>query len=153
MKRWLMVLLMAMLPVVELRGAVPFGLGLGLPHLPVLLVSILGNMIPVPFVILFSRCAFRWMRRHIPCLGRLADRLEARAEKKSGLIRRYRLLGLYLFVAIPLPGTGAWTGALVAALMDIRLKRAIPAILIGVLIAGLLVTLACTGVRALAFLT
>lgn len=83
MKRWLMVLLMAMLPVVELRGAVPFGLGLGLPHLPVLLVSILGNMIPVPFVILFSRCAFRWMRRHIPCLGRLADRLEARAEKKA----------------------------------------------------------------------
>ncbi len=146
MKRWLMVLLMAMLPVVELRGAVPFGLGLGLPHLPVLLVSILGNMIPVPFVILFSRCAFRWMRRHIPCLGRLADRLEARAEKKSGLIRRYRLLGLYLFVAIPLPGTGAWTGALIAALLDIRLLTAFPAILGGVATAGGIMYLLSLGV-------
>lgn len=136
MYRWLMVLLMAMLPVVELRGAVPFGLGMGLPHLPVLLVSILGNMIPVPFIILGVRHVFRWLRRHIPWLSRMVDRLEQRAEKKSDMIRKYRLFGLYVLVAIPLPGTGAWTGALVAALLDIRLKTAFPAILGGVATAG-----------------
>ena len=112
----------------------------------------LGNLLPVPFILLFIRKILHWMKRY-PRLGKLAVKLEARAARKSESVRKSELVGLCILVAIPLPGTGAWTGALVAALMDIRLKRAIPAILIGVLIAGLLVTLACTGVRALAFLT
>ena len=91
------------------------------------------------------------MKRY-PRLGKIACKLEARAAKKSAGVRKSELVGLCILVAIPLPGTGAWTGALVAALMDMRLKRAIPTIFVGVLIAGLLVTLACTGVQALRFL-
>ena len=108
-------------------------------------------MLPVPFILLFIRKILHWMKRY-PRLGKIACKLEARAAKKSAGVRKSELVGLCILVAIPLPGTGAWTGALVAALMDMRLKRAIPTIFVGVLIAGLLVTLACTGVQALRFL-
>ncbi len=148
MRDWLTVAFFAMLPVVELRGAVPIGLGMGLPHIPVLIVSILANMVPVPFIILGIRHVFRWMRSHSARLERLASRLEARAAKKADLIYKYKLFGLYLLVAIPLPGTGAWTGALVAALLDLRLKAALPAILAGVATAGLVMYLLSLGVGA-----
>ena len=97
---WLTVAFFAMLPVVELRGAVPIGLGLGLPHIPVLIVSILANMIPVPFIILGIRHVFRWMRRHSSKLERLVSKLEARAAKKANLVRRYELLGLYILFTV-----------------------------------------------------
>ena len=100
---------------------------------------------------LFVRKILHWMKRY-PRLGRLAVSLERRADRKSSRVRKSELVGLCILVAIPLPGTGAWTGALVAALMEMRLKRALPAIYAGVLIAGLLVTLALTGVKALRFL-
>ena len=145
---WLTVALFAMLPVVELRGAVPIGLGLGLPHIPVLVVSILANMIPVPFIILGIRHVFRWLRRHAPKLERLVSKLEARAAKKADLVRKYELLGLYILVAIPLPGTGAWTGALVAAVLNLRLKTAFPAIFAGVVTAGVVMYLLSLGVGA-----
>lgn len=145
---WLTVAFFAMLPVVELRGAVPIGLGLGLPHIPVLIVSILANMIPVPFIILGIRHVFRWMRRHSSKLERLVSKLEARAAKKANLVRRYELLGLYILVAIPLPGTGAWTGALVAAVLNLRLKVAFPAVFAGVVTAGLVMYLLSLGVGA-----
>ena len=145
---WLTVALFAMLPVVELRGAVPIGLGLGLPHIPVLVVSILANMIPVPFIILGIRHVFRWLRRHAPNLERLVSKLEARAAQKADLVRKYELLGLYILVAIPLPGTGAWTGALVAAVLNLRLKTAFPAIFAGVVTAGVVMYLLSLGVGA-----
>ena len=145
---WLTVVFFAMLPVVELRGAVPIGLGLGLPHIPVLIVSILAYMIPVPFIILGIRHVFRWMRRHSLKLERLVSKLEARAAKKAILVRRYELLGLYILVAIPLPGTGAWTGALVAAVLNLRLKVAFPAVFAGVVTAGLVMYLLSLGVGA-----
>lgn len=145
---WLTVALFAMLPVVELRGAVPIGLGLGLEPIPVLIVSILANMVPVPFIILGIRRVFRWMRRHSVRLERLVSRLEQRAAKKAQLINRYKLLGLYILVAIPLPGTGAWTGALVAALMNLRLKTAFPTIFAGVATAGGIMYVLSLGVGA-----
>lgn len=145
---WLTVALFAMLPVVELRGAVPIGLGLGLEPIPVLIVSILANMVPVPFIILGIRRVFRWMRRHSARLERLVSRLEQRAAKKAQLINRYKLLGLYILVAIPLPGTGAWTGALVAALMNLRLKTAFPTIFAGVATAGGIMYVLSLGVGA-----
>lgn len=136
----LVTFLISMVPVVELRGAIPFGVSQGMPHWQAMAVAVVGNLVPVPFIILFIRRIFQWMRRRMPKLGSLVDRMEAKAEKKKDLILRWSTLGLVLLVAIPLPGTGAWTGALVAAMMDIRLKRAFPAITLGVVIAGLLVT-------------
>ncbi|MBQ7600127.1 MAG: small multi-drug export protein [Clostridia bacterium] len=128
-----------MLPIVELRGAVPFGMGaMQLPMIPVLIVSIIGNLLPVPFIILFIRRLFEWMKAKSRRLGRLAEKLEARGKSKGAMLVKYEALGLFILVAIPLPGTGAWTGALVAAMMDLRLKNAIPTISLGVIAAGII---------------
>lgn len=144
--------LISMIPVVELRGAIPYGIASGLDAWLACLLGILGNMLPIPFILLFIRKILHWMKRY-PRLGRIARRLEARAEKKSGTVRKSELIGLCVFVAIPLPGTGAWTGALIAALMEMRLKRALPTIFLGVLIAALIVTLVMAlGIEALGFL-
>ena len=132
--------LVSMLPVVELRGGIPFGVGIGLPLPLAVLASVVGNMLPIPFLILFTRRAFVWLRRHIPALEGVISRLERKAESKKQLVLKYESWGLLLLVAIPLPGTGAWTGALVAALMDLRLKSAMPAIFCGVLVAAAIVS-------------
>ncbi len=135
----LMTFLISMVPVLELRGAIPIGVAGGLPPLAAMLIAILGNLAPVPFLLVFTRRVFNWLKTK----GRirlLVERLERRAVKKSRLVLNYAWLGLCILVAIPLPGTGAWTGALVAALMNMRLKRAMPAIALGVVIAGLIVT-------------
>lgn len=136
----LITFLVSMIPVIELRGAVPIGVGLGLPVWEALLISIVGNMVPVPFIVLFIRRIFLWIRRHMPKLEGLVTRLEQKAEKHRGNVTNRKFWGLFVLVAIPLPGTGAWTGALVAALMDLRLKRSVPAIFLGVVTAGILVT-------------
>ena len=142
-------MLVSMVPVVELRGGLPFGLALDLPHWAAYLAAVLGNMLPVPFIVVYIRRLFQWLRRRMPRLNRVVDRLESKAHLKSQKVNRYKYLGLITLVAIPLPGTGAWTGALVAGLMDLRLKRALPAILLGVAIAGVLVLLVTQGVVAL----
>ena len=147
MKNFLWVLLLSMIPVLELRAAIPVGCSLGLPALECALAAIIGNLIPVPFIILFIRKVFDFLRKHWPPMGRLVDKLEAKAESKKPIVQKYAILGLTLLVAIPLPGTGAWTGALVAAMLDIRLKRAIPCILLGVVIAAAVVTMVSYGVR------
>ena len=125
----------AMVPVMELRGAIPFGLALGLSPGLAYLVSVIGNLIPVPAVMLLIRTVFRWLSRW-PWWEKRIHWLERRAQEKSEVVRKYSLVGLVLLVAIPLPGTGAWTGALVATLLDIRMQLALPCILLGVLIAG-----------------
>lgn len=124
-----------MMPVLELRGAIPVGLAADLPPAAVYLAAVAGNMIPVPFILLLVRKVFNWLR-DTRFFGPKVQQLEARAHLKGRLVRKYRLAGLIILVAIPLPGTGAWTGALVAALLDIRLRHAVPAIFLGVLIAG-----------------
>ena len=145
----LLTMLISMLPVVELRGGLPAGVAMGLPIPAAFLASLTGNMIPVPFVILFARPLFKWIRLHIPKLGGLVSRLENRAKAKSADVVRYQTWGLLIFVAIPLPGTGAWTGALIAAVLDMRLKRAVPVIFLGVVIAGCIITLLTHGVTLL----
>lgn len=142
-------LIMAMTPVVELRGAIPYGLAQGLDPWVTYFAAVVGNMIPVPFIMIFIRRIFFWLRQRSKWLGDRVDWLVARAEKKSALVHRYALVGLVILVAIPLPGTGAWTGALVAALMDIRLRKSFPAVFLGVLIAGVIVTAICGGVASL----
>lgn len=138
--KYLATFIISMIPVIELRGAIPIGVGLGLTHIEAMAISIIGNMLPVPFIILFIRPIFKWMTRKSEKLGRLAQKLEAKAEGKWDRIHRFQFFALTLFVAIPLPGTGAWTGALIAAVMNMRLRNALPSILLGVLIAGVLVT-------------
>lgn len=134
----------SMLPVAELRVGLPFGVALGLPWYLAFIASVAGNILPVPFIILFIRPLFIWIKKKTP-LSRLIERLEKRAFKKAGSVYRYELLGLFILVAIPLPGTGAWTGALVAAMLDMRLKNAFPAIILGVIMAGVLVMLITHG--------
>ena len=141
----IMTMAIAAVPVVELRGAIPAGVALGLEPQLACGAAIVGNLLPVPFIILLVRQAFDLLRKH-PFFATKIDALERRAHLKGRLVRKYRLLGLTLFVANPLPGTGAWTGALVAAFLNIRLRNALPAITLGVLIAGGLVTLMTMGV-------
>lgn len=128
----------SMVPVIELRGAIPFGVGFGLDVWTVSILAIIGNMIPIPFIILFIRKIFAWMRTKNDKLDSLVSKFEEKAEKQKAKITRYEFWGLCLFVAIPLPGTGAWTGALVAAMLEMRLKNALPAIFLGVVIAAVI---------------
>jgi uncharacterized membrane protein len=130
---------MSMIPVIELRGAIPLGFGLGLPWYISFMVSVVGNFVPVPFILLFIRKILLWMKK-IPKLHKVALWLEKKAEHKSVNVMKYASAGLAVFVAIPLPGTGAWTGALVAAMLNMRMKYALPSIFAGVVAAGFIVT-------------
>lgn len=142
--------LMAMAPVVELRGAIPFGYNvLGLNIWLAAAASVVGNLLPVPFIIIYVRRVFAFLRRKIPKLNRMVDRLVRKAEGKRETVNKYGFWGLCILVAIPLPGTGAWTGAMVAAFMDMRIKKAFPAITLGVVIAGIIVTFLTAGVTAI----
>ena len=137
-------MLVSMVPVIELRGGVPFGTALGLSAGQALVAAIIGNMLPIPFIIVYIRRIFLWMRRKSPRLNTLVDKLERKAHLKGRKVTKYKYLGLWLFVAIPLPGTGAWTGALAAAFLDMPLRKALPSIFLGVVTAGLIMT-ALTG--------
>ena len=145
LKEALMTFGVAMVPVLELRGAIPMGVAAGLPPELACIIAIFGNMLPVPFIMLLVRRVFDWLRG-TAFFGPKIDWLERRAHLKGRLVRKYRLPGLMILVAIPLPGTGAWTGALVAALLDIRLRHALPAIFLGVVIAGAITTAVTMGV-------
>ena len=130
----------SMVPIVELRAGLPYGIALGLEYPLALTAAVLGNMVSVPFIIIYIRRIFAWLRRHWSALDGLITRLESRADVKGDKVRRYGALGLLILVAIPLPGTGAWTGALVAALLDLPLRRAVPVIFAGVCIAAAIMT-------------
>ena len=136
---YLYVFFCSMVPLIELRGSIIIGAGLGLPWLANFLLSVIGNMIPVPFILLFIRKILAWMHttKHF---RRIAEWLEKKAHSKSDQVLKYATFGLMLFVGIPLPGTGAWTGALIASLLDMRMKYALPSIFAGVVIAGFIVS-------------
>ncbi|SFP49702.1 Uncharacterized membrane protein [Oscillibacter sp. PC13] len=143
-EKLLMTFGVAMVPVLELRGAIPLGVAAGLPPAVACGVAILGNLLPVPLIMLLIRRLFDWLRG-TSFFGPKIEWLERRAHLKGRLVRKYRLAGLVILVGIPLPGTGAWTGALVAALLDIRMRHAIPAILLGLIIAGAITTVVTMG--------
>lgn len=138
-----------MVPVIELRGAIPYGVIAGLSVHEAFVLAVIGNLLPIPFLVVFTRKVFEWLRTKSDGLDRLVRRLEAKADKNKELVEKSEFFGLMLLVAIPLPGTGAWTGALVAAMLDMRLKRAMPAIILGVLVAGVIVTTLTYGAGAL----
>lgn len=125
----------AMVPVIELRGAIPVGVAAGLPPAAACVTAILGNLLPVPFIMLLARRIADWLRD--TCFfGPKIVWLERRVHLRGRIVRKYQLPGLLVLVAIPLPGTGAWTGALVASLLDIRLCNAPPVILLGLIATG-----------------
>ena len=129
----------SMVPVAELRVGIPYGVSLGLDYHLAALAAILGNLFPVPVIIAYVKQIFRWLRRRNARLDAWVSGMEDKAELKGEKVRRYGMLGLCLLVAIPLPGTGAWTGALVAAVLGLRTRNAMPAIALGVLIAAAIV--------------
>ena len=145
----LMTFLVSMVPVIELRGAIPAAVLAGLDIRVALITAIIGNLVPVPFIIIFIRKIFKWLQAKSQRLGNMVRRMEAKADAKKAQVLKYEFWGLMILVAIPLPGTGAWTGALVAAMLDMQLKRAFPAIDAGVVTAGLIVTIATYGVSVL----
>ena len=141
--------LVSMIPVVELRGGIPFGVAAGLPVWAAYIAAIIGNMLPVPFILVYIRRIFQWMRRHMSRLNALVDKLEKKAHLKGQTVTKYKYLGLMIFVAIPLPGTGAWTGALAAAFLDMPLRKAIPSIFAGVLVAGVAISILTFGIASI----
>jgi len=136
----------SMVPVVELRLGLPYGIAQGLDYPLALIAAVLGNMVPVPLIIIYIRRIFAWLRKHWAWLNGIITRLERKADGKGDAVRKYGALGLFILVAIPLPGTGAWTGALVAALLNLRCRDAIPVIFLGVCAAAAIMFLVTFGV-------
>ncbi len=145
----LTVFIMSMIPLVELRGGILAAKVLGLDLIPAFLICAAGTMLPIPFILLFIRKIFDWMRN--TKLVKLVNKLEEKGRSKISQIEKYKNIGLIIFVGIPLPGTGAWTGALAASLMKMKFKPAILSILIGSLLADLIMCLISYGVLGFFF--
>ncbi len=137
----------SLLPIIELRGAIPLAAGFGMPWWQAYLIAVIGNMLPVPIILLFVKQVLLWMSRcRVGFFNKIANKLFEKAEKNRAKIERYAFWGLAIFVAIPLPGTGAWTGSLVAALFDMKFWKSFLSTLIGVLVAGVVMTCVSYGV-------
>ena len=135
----LLAFLLSMLPVVELRGGIIFAAARGIPFINAFIICFLGNILPVPFILLFVRRVFGFLER-LKYTKDIVLKLENRVRAKSGSVLKYQLWGLFIFVAIPLPGTGAWTGAMVAAFLDMQIRKSFPMIALGVLGAGIIMS-------------
>lgn len=140
--------IVSMLPILELRGGLIAAKLMNVDFLKAFAICYIGNMLPIPFILLFIRKIFNLMKR-IPKVEEIISKLEARSLRKADNVKKYRLLGLLLFVGIPLPGTGAWTGALIADLLDIRIKHSLPVIAAGVFIAGVIISILSYGLLGL----
>ena len=144
LKELAMTFFISMVPVIELRGAIPTGIAVGLPPAVTYFVAVAGNLVPVPFILLLIRRIFDWLR-HTRKLGPIIQKLERRAHLKGRMVKKYRVPGLILLVGIPLPGTGAWTGSLVASVFDMDLKKASISILLGIFLAAVIMTVVSYG--------
>ncbi len=138
------IFIISMIPILELRGGLLVASLLDVSILRAIPICIIGNIIPIPFILLFIKQIFKWMKKFKIFRG-LIEKLENRAMSKSDSIKRYEFWGLALFVGIPLPGTGAWTGSLIAALLDIDIKKAVLAELLGIAIATIIMSLVSYG--------
>jgi len=149
MKKYLLVLLISMVPLIELRGAIPYAVGFGLPMVPSYVIAVIGNMIPVPFIFLFARKILEWGkdRKYIGgffrwCLEK-GEKGGRKLEEKAG---KGLYVALLLFVGIPLPGTGAWTGTLAASILNLDFKKSVLVVTCGVILAGVIMLAASLGV-------
>lgn len=137
--------IISMIPLIELRGSILVGGTLNLPFIQTFIASVIGNMLPIPFILLFIDKIFKWMKS-VKRLSKIPTWIEERAMKKSEQIEKYGYWGLLLFVGIPLPGTGAWTGSLLAVLFGLEKKKSLFCIFLGVLLAGFIMSLVGYGV-------
>lgn len=146
LKKFLIVFFVSMVPLIELRGAIPYAIGFGLPLFPSYIVAIIGNMIPVPFIFFFAHRLLLWGKDlKIKPLAKFCNFCINKGEKgKEKLLSKYKqnvYIALMLFVGIPLPGTGAWTGTLAASLLDLDFKKSVIAVILGVILAGIIMGL------------
>lgn len=140
----------SMIPIIELRGAIPMGAVFGIPWWQVYILSVLGNMVPVPFILLLIKKIIQWMSdSKIKFFNKIANFLLHKVEKKRAGIEKYAFWGVCLFVAVPLPVTGAWTGSLVAAMIDMKFWKALLSCLLGVMISGVIMTIVSYGIAAI----
>ena len=144
------VFFVSMLPFIELRGGLPIASMLGIPIVKANILCIVGNLLPIPFILLFIKAIFRFMKNH-NILKSLVEKLEARAERKSEGVEKGEFIFLLLFVGIPIPGTGAWMGSLIAALFDFDIKKASIAIFLGIILAAIIMSVFSYGLLELIF--
>ena len=144
LKKYIIVFLVSMVPLVELRGAVPYAIAMGLPVLPSYIIAIIGNMIPMPFIFFFARKVLEWGKDK-PVIGGFFTFCLEKGHKGGEKLKEKAGKGLYwalfLFVGIPLPGTGAWTGTLAASILDMDFKKSVKAVVCGVVLAGIIMGL------------
>lgn len=144
----LTIFLISLLPILELRGGMIAAVLLNIPLWKAFLICYAANLLPIPFILLFIKRIFAWLRKY-KGFDKFIAKMEAKSEKNRDKILKYKQWGLLLFVAIPLPGTGGWTGALMASLLELKPKKSFPIIAIGVLIAGIIMSLITYGPKAL----
>lgn len=152
----IIVFLVSMVPIVELRGAIPIGVGLGIPEILALVIAVIGNMVPVPFIYKFSRkllelgskSSWKWIKKFCDFCLKKGEKAGKKLMKRGG---DSIYLGLFLFVGIPIPGTGVWTGTLAASLLDLDFKKTVKAIICGVLLSGCIMLAISLGVFKLIF--
>ncbi len=148
MENYLHIFLISMVPFIELRGAMIYAAVVGLPFLPSLLCCVIGNILPIPFLIKFSKAVLTYLAR-FPKIGWLFQKIIDHGNKKALKIGNMELLGLFLFVALPIPGTGAWSASLVAALLQLRIKNSFFAITLGVITCGIIMGILSFGIANL----
>ncbi len=134
----LIVIFFAMLPIIELRGAVPLGISLGLSPIHSTILSIIGNMIIVPFLLKLLHPIMAYFERTV-IFSKTVGWVKRRSMSKAAIIKKYSLLGLFIFVAIPMPGTGAWTGSVIASLLKMNFRKALLSISLGIITSGIIV--------------
>lgn len=149
LKNYLLIFLVSMVPLIELRGAIPISQGMGLPLIPSYVICIIGNMFPVPFIYLFARKVLEWGQDK-PVIGKFftfcLEKGEKGGKKLQAKAGRGLFLALLLFVGIPVPGTGAWTGTLAASILDMDFKSSVLAVMLGVLLAGVIMAAVSVGI-------
>lgn len=141
----LIAFVISMVPIVELRGGLIYAALRGIPLFKAILICIAGNLLPVPFILWLITPIFNWLKKTKLFKG-LVEKLENKSMGKSEKIKKYEFWGLVIFVGIPLPGTGAWTGSLIASLLNIKVKKAFPAICVGLVMATVIMCLITYGI-------
>ncbi|WP_343209001.1 small multi-drug export protein [Anaerolentibacter hominis] len=141
----LIIFIISMVPILELRGGLLAAPLLGISIGPAVLICVVGNILPVPFILLFITPIFNWLKK-TRLFRPMVEKLENKTMKKKDKLEKYEFLGLMLFVGIPLPGTGAWTGALLASLLGLKFKKAFPAIVLGILLATVIMCIISYGI-------
>lgn len=140
------VFIISVMPVLELRGGLLASFALGMPWLEAYIICVIATILPTPFILLFINKIFAWMKKKSKRLGKIALKMEEKGRKGGEKVKKYEKIGLLIFVAIPLPGTGAWTGTLAAAILEMKLKDAMLPIILGTMIAGLLMLILGYGI-------